>query len=166
MSSKKTRAEIVKELDQQVRDNGNANVLMVHAIAQRVGLSASEFECCSLISDHGPFTAGELARRCHITTGGMTGMLDRLERAGFIQRSVDPKDRRRVLVSAVWDDEAAKKVMAMYTPLQKAFDSLVAECTDEQLEFLLDFFVRCNQMFNDTIAGLPDMQAPHAARSL
>lgn len=163
MSSKKYRAEIVKEINKQVRDNGNANVLMVHAIAQRVGLSASEFECCSLISDEGPFTAGELARRCHITTGGMTGMLDRLERAGFVKRSVDPKDRRRVVVSAVAHEEAINKVRAMYQPLQVAFDNLLAEYSDEQLEFLLDFFVRCNQMFGDTVACLPDIHTRHGA---
>ena len=95
------REKLIEKLNEQVRDNGNINVLLVHAIAQHVHLSASEFECASLIRDHGPFTAGELAKRCRISTGGMTGMIDRLVRAKLVERVSDPKDRRRVLVSGV-----------------------------------------------------------------
>ncbi len=136
------------------------NVLLVHAIAEHVGLSAAEFECCQLIQDEGPFTAGELAKRCHITSGGMTGMIDRLERAGFVQRSVDPKDRRRVLVAAVLKgskvQSAVRTVRVMYGPMQQQFNDILAQFTDDQITFLVDFMIKTNDMFRETIAALPE----------
>jgi DNA-binding MarR family transcriptional regulator len=159
MSTKKTRTQNIAELNQLVRDNGNLNVLLVHAIAERVGLSATEFECCQLIQDAGPMTAGELAKSSHITSGGMTGMIDRLERAGFVKRSVDPKDRRRVLVTAVEDgptvEAAVKKVESLYKPLQDHFYEVLAGYTDEQIAFLVDFFAKANAMFHDTAHRIP-----------
>lgn len=150
------RKDMVAELDRAVQDNGNTNVLMVHAIAQHVGLSATEFECASLIQDYGPFTAGELAKRCHITTGGMTGMIDRLERRGFVQRESDPKDRRRVLVRAIENKEARDKVRTLYQPLQQSFNELIDSYSDEQLTIIVDFMRKTNAMFHDTVNSLPE----------
>lgn len=152
----KSRAEYVAAINQQVRDNGNTNVLLVHAIAQHLGLSAAEFECCSLIQEQGPCTAGELARRCRISTGGMTGMIDRLERRGFVRREADPNDRRRVLVSAQYNEEAVYKVRALYDPMQVAFDAILDSYDDEQIAFIYEFMERINTMFHDTINTLPD----------
>jgi DNA-binding MarR family transcriptional regulator len=155
------RREMLHELGQAVEDNGNTNVLLVHAIAQHIGLSAVEFECWSLISQHGPFTAGELAKRCRITTGGMTGMIDRLERRGYVQRRADPSDRRRVLVESVKNDQV-KKAMAkgqeLYAPLQKSFNGLIASYSDEQLAFIISFMTSVNTMFHDAVNALPEKQ--------
>lgn len=155
-TTKSTRKELIAQLDQECRDNGNINVLLVHAIAQHIGLSATEFECCSYIQDHGPFTAGELAKKCRISTGGMTGMLDRLERAGFVKRSADPNDRRRVLVSAVENKKAVKKVTALYLPLAKSFAELVTTYTDEELATIVSFMGHANAMMHSAINTLPN----------
>lgn len=147
---------MITELDQAVQDNGNTNVLMVHAIAQHVGLSAAEFECASLIQDNGPFTAGELAKRCHITTGGMTGMIDRLERRGFVRREADPNDRRRVLVRAIDNEEARQKVIELYDPLRCSFNELIDSYDDEELAIIVSFMRRTNAMFHAAVESLPD----------
>jgi DNA-binding MarR family transcriptional regulator len=155
-----TRTQNITTLNQLVQDNGNNNVLLVHAIAERVGLSATEFECWSLIADTGPMTVGELAKRCHITSGGMTGMVDRLERGGFVQRDADPSDRRRVLVRAA--DKSPElsrtlhKVQAMYAPMQQQFDALLSEFSDEQVAFLVTFMTQANAMFRSTLDALPE----------
>lgn len=150
------REAMLAELDKAIQDNGNTNVLMVHAIAQHVGLSAAEFECASLIQDYGPFTAGELAKRCHITTGGMTGMIDRLERRGFVQRQTDPNDRRRVLVHAIDNKEARQKVSALYEPLQRAFNKLIDTYSDEELSIIVTFMRKTNAMFHESVDSLPE----------
>ncbi len=152
------REAMISELDKAVQDNGNTNVLMVHAIAQHVGLSAAEFECASLIQDYGPFTAGELAKRCHITTGGMTGMIDRLERRGFVQRDADPNDRRRVLVRGIDNVEARKKVTKLYDPLQQSFNELIDSYNDEELAIIVGFMRKTNAMFHAAVESLPDKQ--------
>ena len=156
MSTKKRRKQSLAELNQMARDAGNMTILLVAAIAERIGLTATEFECCSLIQEHGPFTAGELARHCRLTTGGMTGMIDRLQKAGFVRRETDPDDRRRVLVRAVNNRAARKKVVAMYKPLQRMFDVLHASYTDEQLDFLVGHNRDLVRILQETIQRLPE----------
>jgi DNA-binding MarR family transcriptional regulator len=150
------RSQLLDRLDRAIEDNGNTNVLLVHAIAQHVGLSAAEFECCSLIQEQGPFTAGELAKRCHITTGGMTGMIDRLERRGFVTREADPNDRRRVLVRAVNNEAAYREVRELYGPLQVSFNELIHTYNDQELEFIANFMDKVNAMFHKAIDSLPE----------
>src|SRR3982751_2111945 len=123
--SRKTREELIARLNEQVEDNGNTNVLLVNAIAQQMNLSASEFECASLIRDHGPFTAGELARRCRISTGGMTGMIDRLVKSRLVERVPDSQDRRRVLVRGIENKKLEAQARELYSPLAKSFTALL-----------------------------------------
>lgn len=154
-TAKFTREELIAQLDQACRNNGNINVLLVQAIAQHIGLSASEFECCSYIQDHGPFTAGELAKKCRITTGGMTGMIDRLERAGFVKRTPDPNDRRRVLVSSVKNEKAIKKVMKLYQPLADSFIQAVSSYSSEELAIIVSFMRLANDVMGKAIDTVP-----------
>jgi len=150
------RKSLLKQLNEHVQDNGNTNILLVNAIAQNIGLSATEFECCDLIQKKGPCTVGQLAKWCRITTGGMTGMLDRLEHAEFVKRLADPKDRRRVLVTAVDNKEASSKVRKLYGPLQQDFDTLLAQYSDEELAFIVHFMGRINGILHKTIDTLPE----------
>jgi DNA-binding MarR family transcriptional regulator len=156
MSTKKSRQEYIQLINEEVRDNGNTNVLLVHAIAQHLGLSATEFECCDLIAEKGPFTAGELARLCRISTGGMTGMIDRLEKKGFVTRKIDHDDRRRVLVSGKKNTEAILKVRKLYNPMQHAFGEILADYSDAEIEFIYVFMSKVNQMFHQAIEQLPE----------
>ena len=147
MSTTKSRPQLVKELQTLVCTSGNLHALFLNALAARAGLSAMELECCNVLQDSGPMTAGELSRRCGITTGGMTGMLDRLERMGLATRAHDPADRRRVLVSFHHEKaSSASWAIALFAPLQKAFDDLVASYSDDQLAFLLNHFQQTAEM--------------------
>src|SRR5215468_11906512 len=66
--------------------------------AEAVGLNPSDLGCLCLLLLHGPSPAGRLAELTGLTTGAVTGVIDRLERAGFAQRVLDPSDRRKVIV--------------------------------------------------------------------
>ena len=66
--------------------------------AEAVGLNPSDLGCLCLLLLHGPSPAGRLAELTNLTTGAVTGVIDRLERAGFAQRVVEPTDRRKVIV--------------------------------------------------------------------
>lgn len=146
LSSKNlNRSELLQCLFKTMQDSGNANILLVNAIANRVGLSATEFECMSVVSDHGPMTAGELAKRCGITSGGLTGLVDRMVRMKFLKRQADEKDRRRVLISLVENPEASKKVIDMYAPLTNLFQAQIDKLTDDQLRVMLDFHLKMNE---------------------
>ncbi|MCI0686405.1 MAG: MarR family transcriptional regulator, partial [Sporichthyaceae bacterium] len=71
------------------------------AIADRAGINATDWECLDVLDWTGPITAGEQARQLGITSGAVTGVIDRLERGGWVRRAVDPADRRRVIVELV-----------------------------------------------------------------
>ena len=89
-----------------------------------------------LSQQDGPMTAGELADGMHLTSGAITSVIDRLERAGWAKRVRDPGDRRRVLV------EVTAKVQAMGDAIYGTLDDVLAEFpdyTDEQLRLLIEF---------------------------
>ena len=74
--------------------------LVVHRLsaAETLGLSPTDLGCMCLLQLHGAVTPGWLADRIGLSTGAVTGMLDRLERAGYVTRAQDPVDRRRVII--------------------------------------------------------------------
>ncbi len=149
-----TRAARVRELLEAFERNGNLMILFTNALAQRVGLSATEFECLSLLRQ-GPLTAGRLAELCGLTTGAMTGLIDRLERAGFAERGSDPTDRRRVLVRlAARPDgpQLRERIIGLYDPLSKSLDELTQGYSDTELAVLYDFTLRMNGIFEQLTA--------------
>src|SRR5438132_5236412 len=70
-------------------------------VADRLGLNPTDHKCVDLLLLKGPMTAGELADSTGLTTGAITGAVDRLEKAGYVHRQPDPGDRRRVIVRVV-----------------------------------------------------------------
>ena len=99
----------------------SARTVMFHqAVADRVGLNVTDHKCLDLLDRHGaPMTAGELARASGLTSGAITGVVDRLERAGFVRRESNPDDRRQVRIAI--DPEA----MRAYEPLFTGFGQAV-----------------------------------------
>ena len=81
-----------------LRRSSAAGVLHGQAVARRVGVNSTDLECLDLILMSGPSTAGEIARHTGLTSGAVTGLIDRLERLGLVERTADPADRRKVLV--------------------------------------------------------------------
>jgi DNA-binding MarR family transcriptional regulator len=81
------------------RELSAATVMFHSQVAGRVGLSATDHKCLDLaVRADGPLTAGQIAERSGLSTGAVTGVIDRLERAGYVRRVRDPDDRRKVLV--------------------------------------------------------------------
>ena len=106
------------------------------AVADEVGLSPTELLAMDLISRHEQVTAGRLAEELHLTTGAITGLIDRLERAGFARRKADPKDRRRVLLVATAKEE---RIAALYSPLATTLRQAVGGYTEQEAAVLADF---------------------------
>jgi DNA-binding MarR family transcriptional regulator len=80
-----------------------AVVLFHEAVGQCLGLSAVDHRALTLIHEHAPLTAGTLAQLTGLTPGAVTGLVDRLERAGQVRRNADPNDRRRIMIEPVGD---------------------------------------------------------------
>ncbi|MFI5549430.1 MarR family transcriptional regulator [Streptomyces sp. NPDC051738] len=119
-----------------------AHLLGQQEMAQRLGLNITDLLCfaCVLKAGDDLLTAGDLAEHAHVTTGAMTGILNRLERAGFVTRRPDPTDRRRVRVAAV--PAAVTRVEALYGPYYAHLNDLFASYTAAEIAVLTDWFTR------------------------
>ncbi|MEU6143422.1 MarR family transcriptional regulator [Streptomyces sp. NPDC047081] len=115
-------------------------------MAQRVGLNVTDLTCFAYVIEAGEnlLTAGDLAARAHVTTGAVTGILNRLERAGYVTRRPDPNDRRRVRVAAQPDAEA--RVRELYEPYYARLMALFADYSPDEIAILTDWFTRASAL--------------------
>jgi DNA-binding MarR family transcriptional regulator len=135
-----SRTDLLKTLDETLRNVGAQSVLMSDAVAKLVGLNSTDLECLDLLGLAGPTTAGRLATATGLTTGAMTAVIDRLERAGFARRVRDAEDRRCVLVEA--RPEKHRRIEMLYVPIASAVARLNEEYGDRQLSVVVDYLSR------------------------
>lgn len=114
-----------------------AVVLFHEAIAQRLGLSGVEHKALGLITRSGPLTAGALAKQTGLTPGAITGLVDRLEHAGYVRRTPDPADRRRVLVSAT--PAQRPDLTGVFDELGQEMAGFLAKYNERELAVIADW---------------------------
>lgn len=107
-----------------------------------MGFHLTDMQCMNLLDLLGPVTPGKLAECTGLTTGGVTVMLDRLEKAGYVRRERNPDDRRSVLVRV--NPAKLRKINAMYAGINKGLAAFLAETPDAEVESTLKFFSRIN----------------------
>lgn len=146
---KSDRARLVAELTHAVRVAGRHTVFFHEAMAHRLGLGAADSRALSFLQETGPVPAGRLAELTGLTSGAVTGMIDRLERAGLVRREHDPEDRRRVIVAPVDDPSRAPAAERLFAPLGAAFARLVERYTDAELATIVDFVARASAVLRD-----------------
>jgi len=123
---------------------GAHNVVMSKVVAGRFGLNTTDLECLDLILMRGSASAGELARATGLTSGAMTAVIDRLERAGYVERVADPTDRRRREVRILPD--AIKPIQAVYQPIQARMVELWSQFSGRDLKVIGDFLSRSTDL--------------------
>jgi DNA-binding MarR family transcriptional regulator len=114
--------------------------LLNHQVGAHLDLKDVDLDCLDLIARHGPLSPSALARRAGLHPATMTGILDRLERGGWVARDRDPSDRRAVLVRALRDRNT--ELIRLYSAMNTSMDQICAEYGDSELELLADFLRR------------------------
>jgi DNA-binding MarR family transcriptional regulator len=109
MASEKNKDQLVYELMTAVRKLTRSSLMLQYAIAEKMKLNATDAECIDFLMEMGPSTAGELAKVTRLTTGAITNVIDRLEKAGFVKRENDPNDRRKVIIRYIPKKHAKTK---------------------------------------------------------
>jgi DNA-binding MarR family transcriptional regulator len=142
-----------------VRKTGSLMNLMSQAAADRVGINATDLGCLNILSFSGRMTAGELARATGLTTASITGVVDRLEAAGFVSRERDPADRRRVVITIAME-KAVGEVATLFAPMVAEWQQLVADYSDDQLRLIVEFYGQMEQVIRKHLARLRDQAAP------
>jgi DNA-binding MarR family transcriptional regulator len=158
--SKLSRDELAREFVAAVRASQTANQTLDHALADYMGLDPTAFRCLDILDQEGPMTAGRLAERARLSPGAMTALLDRLEAKGYARRTRDTKDRRRVLVEIV--PELRDRAVELYGSPEENADEL-ADYTDEQLAFLVEFLRGTVAYQEERIRRLEDIKARESA---
>lgn len=128
------RAELIARLQVLGEVDATQSALFQQAAAASYGLGITEMKALSILIREGPRSAGQLAAGLHLTSGAVTGVVDRLVRRGFARRTQDERDRRKVVVAA--DLVALASGENVYRSIGDAFADLHASYTTEQLEFL------------------------------
>ena len=116
-----------------------ATILFHTAVAERLGVNATDFKCHTLLTQLGELTAGELAERTGLTTGAITGVIDRLEEANLVRRAPDPNDRRRVVIELLHNPERDDEIEKLFEPMSRAIFEAAAKYSDEELNSILEF---------------------------
>jgi DNA-binding MarR family transcriptional regulator len=139
------RAELLDALVGEFRELSAATVMFHQAIADRLDMNITDHKCADILSRTGPITAGELARRTGLTTGAITGVIDRLERAGFVRRAADPGDRRRVIIEPILK-RMERVIGPLFESMARAAADLAARYSTQELAVIRDCTARAHQM--------------------
>ncbi|MCX4573005.1 MarR family transcriptional regulator [Streptomyces sp. NBC_01571] len=131
-------------------------------IARRLGLNVTDLTCLGFIIEAATAgrtpAAGDLAEQARLTTGAMTGVLNRLEKAGYIRRQADPQDRRRVHV--VMEESAQARILQVYGPFYERLGVLFADYTPDEIAVLTDWLTRAKTLLGDSLDEIGQEPSP------
>src|SRR5579862_5610164 len=134
------RRRLSMAVRQALRDMNLQLSLLNQQVSGRLELKGSDLECCELINRYGPLSPSELARRAGLHPATMTGVLDRLERGGWVARERDPADRRAVIISLRRDRNV--DILKLYAGMNEAMDEICAGYSEDELDLLAGFLRR------------------------
>ena len=136
----------VRKLSQQY---SYTSIQMHEAIARRAGLSGTDHKYLGFLIEKGQMTAGELSNLTGLTTGAVTGLIDRLEKKKLVKRQFAKDDRRKVII-----EPNTKNIMAVLVPLYKEFrtksEKLIASFSNKEIKIIENYFLKANEIMNET----------------
>ena len=143
---KASREALMTALFLEFRQMSTGAIMFHQAIADRLGLHPTDHKCADLIIRNGAMTSGRLAELTGLTSGAITGVVDRLESRGLARRVTDPQDRRRVIVEVVKNDAMECHMRDLFSGIAEGTRALLEGYSDAELELILDFVRRSNAM--------------------
>jgi DNA-binding MarR family transcriptional regulator len=152
--SQEKSTKLPAELTRELRQFTGLAASFFRAAAARLALTVTDLQVLDILESSGPATAGQLADLTGLTTGAITGMLNRLEEAGLVRRERDPNDGRRVIVRL--EIGKGENIGPIFDAFGKAWEELASDYDDEQIAFLLSFLKRSNAMCRNEIIHLQE----------
>jgi DNA-binding MarR family transcriptional regulator len=166
-SDRRPKKELIGELIGEFRAAGNQDSAFDNLAAERLGLNRTDLHCINIIENSGGLTAGELAAEAGLTTGAVTGVVDRLERAGYARRVPDPSDRRRVKLEVT--PKFYSRADKIWGPMASDWAARLGNrFTAEELERVIEFLRTTNELGREHLERVRRMregQSPRKKRS-
>jgi DNA-binding MarR family transcriptional regulator len=137
-AGRKRQRELADEIvGRLVRRHSIAIMLFHQAVAERLGLGPTDHKCLDLLRERGAMTGSDLAAITDLTTGAITGVVARLERAGYLQREPDPHDRRQQILSPVL--ERMRDIQHVFGPIRNDVAALLERFDTRELTAIAEF---------------------------
>lgn len=156
-ANRKQKKELIGELISEFRAAGNQDSAFDNLAAERLGLNRTDLHCINIIENSDGLTAGELAKEAGLTTGAVTGVIDRLERAGYARRVPDAADRRRVKLEVT--PKFYSRADKIWGPLAADWAArLGGRFTAEELERVIEFLRSTNELSREHLERLRKMK--------
>lgn len=141
--SARKRRRLSTQIKDSLRELSIQLTLLNRQVVAHLDFNDGDLPCLDLIARHGPLSPSALARRAGLHPATVTGILDRLERGGWVVRERDPSDRRAVTVRALRDRNT--ELIGLYSGMNASMDDVCARYTDAELELLAGFLRRTSQ---------------------
>jgi len=142
MSTAKKREQLTGSMFRELRRMVANSVLFNLRMADTLGVNPTDLQFVNLLGIYGPLTPGRLAELSRLTTGGVTVVLNRLEKAGVVKREPNPDDRRSSIVSV--SPKFMRRAQAAYAKMAETTNSLLAQFSDKELEVVAAFLKKAN----------------------
>ena len=145
MANKSSKRDKIDELVAEFRVSGNQDSAFDHLAAGLLSVNETDLHCLNIIENRGGLTAGELAAEAGLTTGAITGVVDRLEHVGYARRARDRSDRRKINVEVTPAFYA--RAGEVWGPLKDDWDAVLSSrFTAQQLDVVIDFLRATNEV--------------------
>lgn len=160
------REEIIQAIIEKRREMSTETIMFHQRVADALGLHITDHKCLDLIRQYGAMPAGRIAEHTGLTTGAVTGIIDRLEKAGYVRRASDPKDRRRTIVEPVRNKKWERKIEAIFIPFHERMHKLLSSYSDGELVFLLDVLTKSIEQTREESKKLRTSLQRQSSRSM
>ena len=144
--------QVLTEIIGLVRRHSIAVVLFHQAVAERLGIGPADHKCLDLLREHGAMTGSELAGLTGLTTGGITGVVGKLEQAGYLRREPDPHDRRKQILQPA--PEGMRGIHAVFDPIRRDVVALLEHFDARQLTAISEFLSQSTDIIYRHVAFL------------
>ena len=149
---KESGKQLVAQVIRGAREFSIGTVLFHRAVGQILGVNVTDMKCLDMMTLQGSATPSQLAAHTGLSSGATTAMIDRLERAGLVERQPHPKDRRGTIL--VLTEEAMRKLPSLFSSLGTAMETLVSSYPQKELAVLDDFFTKARVLWQEERAKL------------
>jgi DNA-binding MarR family transcriptional regulator len=156
-SEGKATSALTREIQTLLRDLISRLHQLNDAVGDKVDLRAGDIEILDLVARYGPMSPSEVSASAGIHPATLTGVIDRLENAGWLSRVPDPDDRRRVRLEA--RRERGAELVRLYAPMNRSLTEICAALTTDQLEVIRDFLRRAAEAGIDAAASLRETES-------
>ncbi|MDR6945410.1 MarR family winged helix-turn-helix transcriptional regulator [Mucilaginibacter pocheonensis] len=153
MMGEKQTGSTIDKFRAASRQYSDASIFMHEAIARKAGLSSADHKYLGLILQHKELTAGDISKLTGLTTGAVTGLLDRLEKKKLLKRQFTKNDRRKVIIVPNAEN-SMKLLQPIFSELQKKTAELIASFSEKEIQIIERYFTEATAIMNETTVNL------------